>query len=313
MFTVNQNKHTKKFLFSLYLIILLNLSHCTVDRAQQKPRITPFPRYTPAPITHTSPSDIFGIAWIFIPEGDVLIGKNFASPFTGDRAEPSHTIFLSDYWISKHEITNAQYQVFVNETNRTPPRYWVDGTIPPGLENHPLSNVSWHDAWEYAIWLGDKLNRSVTLPSEAQWEKAARGVDGLRIYPWGNEIDSEKTNICDVNCIGPGDIEDNSLDDGFEITSPVGTFPEGASPYGVMDMSGNVSEWTRSWLIPYPINPDFSIIQDWEAVKTLDENRVVVRGSAWITPDFGAHYRYHQLPDEKNAYTGFRVVITIEE
>jgi len=138
---------------------------------------------------------------------------------------PQHKVYLDDYWIYKTEVTVAQYRKFCQATTR-------DRQMPPEpswgwQENHPVVNVTWGDAAAYAQWAG------AALPTEAQWEKAARGSDG-RIYPWGNDWDGAKC----VNSVGGNRPRG---------TKPVGSLPTGASPYGCLDMAGNVWEWCADW------------------------------------------------------------------
>ena len=134
-------------------------------------------------------------------------------------------MFLDGFYIDKYEVTNAQYKQFMDETGHKAPMYWDDEGF--NQSNQPVVGVIWHDAVAYCKWAGKRL------PTEAEWEKAARGVDG-RIYPWGNEWDSSKCNSY-------------RGDDGYQYTAPVGRFPAGASPYGVMDMAGNALEWVADW------------------------------------------------------------------
>jgi formylglycine-generating enzyme required for sulfatase activity len=119
-------------------------------------------------------------------------------------------------------VTNAQYAIYVNDSGAKPPEHWRGGKVPPGLENHPVVNVTWHDALAYCQWLAQKINKPVSLPSEAEWEKAAKGpISNLqskisnRKYPWGNEWR-------DLHC--------NSEELGLGETTPVGLFLKGASP-----------------------------------------------------------------------------------
>lgn len=134
--------------------------------------------------------------------------------------------------IGKTPVTNAQYAAFVEATKRKVPKHWKrllrQDRIPSGKENHPVVNVSWYDAVAFCRWLSQETGQPFRLPTEAEWEKAARGADG-RIYPWGDE---QLTN--ELCYLGSG-------------TTPVGRYsPQGDSPYGCADMAGNVWEWTQS-------------------------------------------------------------------
>ena len=152
-----------------------------------------------------------------------------AGPFTmgsaqedcPDNQRPSHTIHLSAFYMDPYPITNQDYRDFVNCEGYKAPIHWQGGQFPTGTSRHPVVNVSWQDAMAYAKWQGARL------PTEAEWEKAARGKDE-RLYPWGSRfVDGERCN--NGNVVG--------------TTLPVDEFPLGRSPYGIWDMSGNVSEW----------------------------------------------------------------------
>jgi formylglycine-generating enzyme required for sulfatase activity len=146
--------------------------------------------------------------------------------------QPQHAVELSEYSIGKYPVTNREYQIFVKEAGYKPPQGWDDNQYPSEKGDHPVVNVSWDDAQEYCKWLGSKTNKTYRLPTEAEWEKAARGTDG-RVYPWGNEFEPKK---CNMSESGIGD------------TSPVGQFsPQGDSPYGCVDMAGNAWEWCADW------------------------------------------------------------------
>ncbi len=189
--------------------------------------------------------------WVEIPAGEFWMGSRI-----GDSQEqPLHKVYLARYWISRVPITNAQYRFFVEATSHRVPEHWDDSKIPRGKENHPVVNISWHDARAYCTWLekclkdeGSRLcvwktlDQHITfnllpetfvvqLPSEAEWEKAARGDKDKREYPWGHLWRKGYCNSSEL------DIHD---------TTAVGIFPEGSSPYGCLDMAGNVWEWTRS-------------------------------------------------------------------
>lgn len=159
--------------------------------------------------------------WVAIPAGEFWMGDE----------QEARQVELPEYQISRVPITNMQYALYVKDTSVNAPEHWRGGSIPLGLENHPVVNVSWYDALDYCKWLSEKIQKAVSLPSEAEWEKAARGGKDKRRYPWG---DAWRELHCNSDELGLGD------------TTPVGLFLNGMSPYGVLDMSGNVWEWTRT-------------------------------------------------------------------
>jgi len=146
--------------------------------------------------------------------------------------QPQREVNVSAYGIGLYPVTNAQYAAFITALNRRPPAHWIDGAPLPGLEHHPVVNVTWGDAAAYCLWLSDITGKTYRLPSEAQWEKAARGTDG-RLFPWGNRWDRHRC---------------NTLENGERQTTPVGSYsPDGDSFYGCADMAGNVWEWVLDW------------------------------------------------------------------
>lgn len=168
-----------------------------------------------------------------IPAGKFIMGTNSRMPDEG----PEQERMLGRYFIDIYEVTNLQYKAFIDATNRRSPEYFRNRTFPEGKSDHPVTFVDWKDANSYCEWAGKRL------PTDMEWEKAARGTDG-RIFPWGSEFDIDRANTPQRWKIleKEGD------------TTPVGAFPEGRSPYGVYDMSGNVWEWTASWYEAYPGN-----------------------------------------------------------
>lgn len=171
------------------------------------------------------------MAMVFVPAGDFTMGSPPGVGFAEE--QPVHTVYLSAYWMDRTEVTSAMMQQFANETGYPAAFY----TISP---NHPAINMNWSDAVAYCEWAGRRL------PTEAEWEKAARGTDA-RMYPWGNTITGAELAYCDANCRVSSAGE--SLNDGLGIygIAPVGNYPQGASPYGALDMAGNVSEWVADW------------------------------------------------------------------
>mgnify|MGYP005847824493 CR=1 FL=1 len=151
--------------------------------------------------------------------------------------QPQHTVELSEYFIGKYPITNREYQAFVRDAKYNPPRGWDGDQFPAEKGSHPVVNVSWNDANEYCKWLSEKTKKNYRLPTEAEWEKAARGEDG-RVYPWGNDFDPKKANTAEANI---GDTTDVGK---FSSSDPA---QSGDSPYGRSDMVGNVWEWCNDW------------------------------------------------------------------
>ncbi len=212
--------------------------------ATDKPTLTPSATLTATATEPIAPtvSEIDGMEMVYVPEGKFWMGDDY------DR----HQIHLDAFWIDRTEVTNAMFANFLNaEGNQMSGARmkWLntegDGALIEksggvwrplsGYENHPVVNVNWYGAQAYCAWAGRRL------PTEAEWEKAARGNDS-REYPWGNEFESSLANFNDdtTTCSAAGC-------DGFERTSPVGSFPGGESPYGALDLMGNVSEWIWDW------------------------------------------------------------------
>lgn len=176
-----------------------------------------------------------------IPAGEFSMGNDEGAP----HEKPKHKVFLDSYFIDLREVTNAEYHVFWvadggENSAHTPISYgdkldvenWPK--IATTKPNHPVVGVSWHDAVGYAKWAGKRL------PTEAEWEKAARGTDS-RLWPWGNAF-SLRIRGTKVHANVGGE------NDGYRVgTAPVGTYPTGESPYGILDMAGNVWEWVADW------------------------------------------------------------------
>ena len=191
--------------------------------------------------TITTPKD--EAVMVYVPAGEFLMGTSDADieyykqifPLRRiarfDNERPQRTVFVDAFYIDKYEVTNKQYKQFLAETGYEP-KHYLD-RLPYNAPNLPAVVLEWEDAVAYTVWAGKRL------PTEAEWEKAARGTDG-RIWPWGNEWDGTKLSGND----GTG------LKDGYKETAPVGQFPQGASPYGAHDMAGNLWEWVSDWYDP---------------------------------------------------------------
>lgn len=168
----------------------------------------------------------------------VEAGRFTMGSLDGEKDEtPPHTVNLPAFYIDKYEVTHELYARFITATAHKPPVDWPEGRMPPKLARHPVVNVTWNDANAYAQWAGKRL------PTEAEWEKAARGIDG-RTYPWGNAATGKRA---------------ASGADGKERTHPVGSFPDDVSPCGAFDLAGNVWEWTADWYDAYPGNGELEI------------------------------------------------------
>jgi formylglycine-generating enzyme required for sulfatase activity len=258
---------------------------------------------------------------VVIQAGEFLMG----SPDDGlsfDDEHPQRLVYLSSFSIDRGEVTNAQYQHFVDSTGHPPPSHLTpqfnlwNQTVPlPGSDQHPVVNVSWHDAVAYCLWQGKRL------PTEAEWEKAARGTDGRR-YPWGMDWDVSSSNSASYWAGRTIEFKDGAawkafwmVGDGARVsqerglngevlTLPTGTFPQGASPYGLLDMAGNAAEWVQDWYEPYSyLNASLSDPQGPNG-KLLK----VVRGGSWLKParNLRVSDRDYSLSTDRATGIGFR-------
>ena len=226
------------------------------------------------PLVVRSDVDTGIAAWI--PSGTFTMGSQ-----RGDRDErPEHEAQAGGFHMDLFPITNSQFARFLAESGYSPGAW----TLPEGRENHPVVSVDWHAAQAYCEWVGKRL------PTEPEWEKAARGSDG-RTYPWGDEFDVNRASM--------------GASHGFSGTSPVGNFAAGVSPFGILDMAGNVWEWLADCY-------DASRYSRGAVANGGDEslqNRVV-RGGSWMS-----HKRYlrcakrgNEPPDKRSKFVGFRCV-----
>ena len=255
------------------------------------------PESTNSPTTVKSPSNVQEFRCpdpeiIKIPTGPFWMGSPLNDPEAPGNEKPRRTVELPEYWMSRYPITNAQYASFVGKTGHQPPEHWHGQYVPPGMEDHPVVNVSHKDATAYCRWLGQKNARFYRLPSEEEWEKAARGgYPSKCCYPWGNNWHH---NAC------------NTKELGIDSTTAVHEFEHiNQSPFGVVDMAGNIWEWTDSWYERYPNSPH----ESWRYGR---EYRVV-RGGAWKNPARHARVscRGRYKPDTQRSYLGFRIVLDV--
>ncbi|MCA9898816.1 MAG: formylglycine-generating enzyme family protein [Anaerolineales bacterium] len=223
-------------------------------QGQKAPTAAPHPPADPNRWIHPKS----GLEMVPVLAGEFLYGNE------------KESVYLDEFWIAKTPLTNGAYARFVVETGHKPPQHWKGKTPPAKLVDHPVVYVSWEDAEAYAKWIGG------ALPTEQQWEKAARGTDG-RSYPWGEW----RNNHC------------NTRETGINTTTPVGQFsPRGDSPFGCVDMSGNVWEWTAS-------------------LSEHGSSQRVLRGGSWRYNRSAARAAYldYGSPAIRDFALGFRVVV----
>jgi len=282
-----------------------------------------------------------GMVLVYIPAGEFEMGSSFAESVvpTGDLfrgnfkvfffpdQRPKHRVCLDAYWIDQTEVTVGMFRKFVEDTAYETTaekegwgKPWREGPkedewpkIPGTDWRHPrgpesvaaddqaVSQISWEDAMAYCAWVGGQL------PTEAQWEKAARGTDGRR-FPWGDEFDGTRLNYGDAQC----PVErwrDLDYDDGHAHIAPVGSYPQGASPYGVLDMAGNVWEWVADWydkeyyrVAPYrsPTGPESGTVRAQRGGSWYDGE-----AEGWVN----CLVRHQNPPTDRYDDVGFRCVI----
>jgi formylglycine-generating enzyme required for sulfatase activity len=227
-----------------------------------------------------------GIIMVYIPPGTFTMGSDDGY----DNEKPPHDVDLDGFWIGKFEVTFDQYDKYCEETKKEKP-----GDQGWGRGKRPVINVSWDDAMAYSLWLSEKTGLPFKLPTEAQWEKAARGTDS-RKYPWGEQEPDKKL---------------ANFDSDIGKTTPVGSYPRGISPYGLMDMAGNVWEWCSDWY-----GSDYyskSPLNNPPGPKSGTDR--VIRGVCW---DLDAKYlrcayRGDVRPSARSFFLGFRLCQEIKK
>lgn len=230
-------------------------------------------------------SDIDGMVLVDVPAGEFTMGSG---DFVDE--QPVHQVYLDTFWIDQTEVTNKMYSMCVNANICELPKSTGTSKYPsyygnPDFDNYPVVNVNWSMAKDYCEWAGRML------PSEAQWEKAARGADE-RTYPWGERLSCDKVNYWNGSrscAISP---------------SPVDSYPNGASPYGVYNMAGNVMEWVSSLYQPYPYAPD----DGREDLSSISAR--VIRGGWWYV-DLRSANRTNDVPISFSDNLGFRCALSI--
>jgi formylglycine-generating enzyme required for sulfatase activity len=286
------------------------------------PSPTPTPTLTPTPLpeigaTRESPLD--GMVLMYVPAGDFVMGSRSGN--SGEDESPGHLVHLDAFWMDQTEVTNAMFALFVEATGYETAAErvgaglvfvnyvwtWVEGAnwLHPigstsnieGLDNHPVVQVNWNEAVAYCTWAGGRL------PTEAEWEYAAGGTDG-RIYPWGNQDPTGTlVNFADVS----SELNwSDSSNDGYKYTAPVGSYPAGASPFGILDMAGNVTDFIADWYDPqyYSSSP-----RENPTGPTWGDDRVM-RGGSFLDGSFylRTSVRIHMSQTDQTYDVGFRCV-----
>jgi formylglycine-generating enzyme required for sulfatase activity len=243
---------------------------------------------------------------VYISAGEFIQGADDDLAARDDEF-PQRSVYLDAYWIDQTEVTNAMFAQFLNEEGNQKEHgfFWADvlnssqdvrlqdGTwvVSGDLENHPVREVTWYGAQAYCQWAGRRL------PTEAEWEKAARGTDG-RIYPWGDSDPNCETANYDAGCF-------------LRVTTVVGSWPLSHSPYGVFDMAGNVWEWTADWYQPdYYLNAPFE-----NPAGPEDGTERVIHGGSYFPHDYAGHIRTTNregyFPTSSGPNLGFRCAMDV--
>jgi formylglycine-generating enzyme required for sulfatase activity len=319
-----------------HLAIPLSLALCLIvvglGTAQPRPAeaVAPAPELNPKAVVWRTPDppanpeigDIWvnpkdGMELVFVAPGEFVMGTSDAQvdvwvaqhPTDGPglfaNEQPQFRSWLAGYWIGRTEVTNAQYLRFVEATGHRAPEYWEAGQIPAGLADFPVTMVSWDDAAAYCAWAGG------SLPTERQWEKAARGMDA-RVFPWGNQWDPQRCRDFQVVSGEQPPFQRAAVlawllthNPVFEGPAKVGSYPSGASPYGCLDMSGNVDEWC----LDFYDRKAYEGYQKGRLAPPATGDYRILRGGSWYSITARAYrcaYRTARRPAREFAFTGFR-------
>ena len=293
MFKVYTKKDFKRHVLFLGLFVAMTAfafsshGHANRDVENQVSGIFPFFK------EKADPGDM-----VLIPAGEFIMGSSSEEvdkviseygkrgdfiDYEFEKEKPRRKVYIKAFYIDKYEVTNAQYKRFIDATGHRCPYHWENRTYPTGKENHPVINVSLSDAKAYAVWADKRL------PTEEEWEKAARGVDG-RLYPWGNEFNPDNVRTAEAllkTFLSPREL--------VRYAAPVSEFKGDLSPFGVFDTAGNVMEWTDSW---------------YEKGETK-----VVKGAAWVHlgPRARSASREGAAPDSVSHLMGFRCAMDADK
>lgn len=282
-------KFTIKFFFVLLIILLFSHPLAAEDTDEMRKDINIFEE----PETSGSIEIQKGLEipkdMVYVPDGYFIIGSDDSLL---EEEKSAHHVYLKGFLIDKYEVSNEEYEKFLHETKHSVPKYWYDDRF--NDPSQPVVGVSWEDAAAYAKWANKRL------PTEAEWEKAARGTIGFT-WPWGNYRGKSYISHF-LNIYGTAD--------GFEYTSPVDHFILGVSPYKVFNMAGNVWEWCQDWFDPhyYKHSPEINPM----GPKTGKYK--VLRGGSWVNKIYNISNtkRIRNYPNVKLNIYGFRCAKSID-
>jgi len=327
-----------RWLTAAFLLVVLTVVWVAACGAAERPaeRVSPAPEVnanaviwrTPEPPAEAQAGDVWvnpkdGMEMVYVAAGEFVLGTSDAqidvdlkASHPGDNREefkdeqPQCRVNLPGYWIGRTEVTNAQYLRFVHATGHKNPKHWKSKEVPSGLESFPVVSVTWADAAAYCEWAGGRL------PSEPEWEKAARGADG-RVFPWGDQWDDKRCHNFELvtrrKYMNVGEWVstlrgwNGAHDPVREGPAAVGSCEAGASPYGCLDMAGNVWEWCADWY-------DDKAYQRYAKGDLRPPGsgiHRVVRGGSWpyVPPTyFRCANRSDDAPDTCDYTRGFRCV-----
>lgn len=299
------------------------------------PTIEPSPTPVPSPTPLPAQVELGGSTLVLVPGGFFQMGaaaadmlaecETFRAGCNRDwftASEPAHTVLVAPFYMDQHEVTNVAYLDFLNakgteiedcsgqaclvlENSELQQSDEGGFQIDPAAATNPVTGVTWFGAAEFCEW------RDSRLPTEAEWEKAALwnpATEAGTFYPWGDEFDGTQVNFCDVQCTEPQANPD--FDDGFATLAPVGSFPGGASPTGVLDMAGNVWEWVADWFSESYYNESATSNPTGPDEGT---DRVVRGGSYFDTGNFtSGRIRFPSEPGNSDRTIGFRCAASIQ-
>lgn len=255
-------------------------------------------------IKHTSYyTNALGMKLVLIPAGKFEMGSPPSEEGRFDSEGPVHQVYLDAYYIAEKEVTVEQWRKFIEDTSYNWNKWSLLKEYAPG-DNYPIIFTTWADTQEFCRWLSKKEGKTYRLPTEAEWEKAARGGQEEKKYPWGDERpDGSQCNFADKNT----DFywSDKNADDGYVFTAPVGSFPPNG--YGLYDVAGNAWEWCQDWF-------DFDYYKNSPTKNPKGPSTAIdraIRGGSWCNDNtiIRCAFRGYILPDVPSHLRGLRLAM----